>query len=177
MRGNLDHVEPSRRRVPGPRGPARRLLLLLLLALPVPAAAQAGADEVQVAVAALPVLRKSLPAGAAALDPEAFCRARLVGWACPAPLQNAAGSLGFRLNSRTFVHVCMGGQDSCRLVGAESLLVLEKPQIRQNSATLEAQVWWQSGAQGSAPSHRRVRLSLARRSGAWTVVDQDGSPD
>lgn len=158
-------------------GRAVRLLVLWTsLLLPAYAEAQRGPEEVEVAAAALRAIRESLPSGPAALDPEAFCKARLVGWDCPAPLQNAADVLGFRLNSRTFVRVCMGGEGSCRLVGAESLVVLEAPEIRRNSATLSAQIWWRTG-EGRPLGQRRMRVSLTRRSGTWTVDNGDAPND
>ena len=167
---NRHSQEPRRRRSALPRG-GWWLPLFLLLLFPGPAGAQAGEEAVAVAVAALPHIRHSLPTGPAALDPEAFCRAKLVGWACPAPLQRAVDALGFRLNSRTFVHVCLGGPQRCRLVGAESLVVLDEPTIERNTATMTARIWWRT--EGGPLGERRVRLSLARRSGEWEVVRED----
>lgn len=177
MKGDKKHFTRAHGWSPERSWPAGSLMLLLLFLLPVSSTAQGRTDEVEVAVAALPTLRRSLPAGAAALDPEAFCRARLVGWACPAPLQSAAEALGFRLNSRSFVHVCMTGENSCELIGAESLVVLEEPEISRNTATLRARVWWRASDRPGTLNHRRVRLSLTRRPSGWRVVESESPPD
>ena len=147
--------------------------LALLPVLPAPGGAQVGDAEMAVVRAALPRLREALPPGPAALDPEGFCEARLIGWDCPPAFREEAEALGFRLSGRAFTLLCLGGPRSCRLVGTESLVILSPPEVARGRATLEATVWRRLGT-GSRPiGESRLRLRLARRAGAWEVVGED----
>lgn len=162
---------------PARRALRRAWLALLLLAGGAPEAeAQAGAAEIAVVRAALPALRASLPPGTAALDPEPFCEARLIGWDCPGDFRAAAEAHGFRLSGSTFTLVCVGGPASCRLVGAESLVKLSAPRISRREATLEATVWTRAGSGQRPVERRRARLTLARGPDGWEVVGEEALP-
>jgi hypothetical protein len=153
-------------------------LLLLLALVPAPAASQAAREEdaLEVTLAALRYVRDSLPAGRPALDPEIACEARLIGWNCPEPFRAAADSLGFRLGGRAFTLLCLGGPRSCRLVEAESLVVLEPPEIDRGRATQEASVWWRPGSRSRSILQRGFRMTLERTRSGWEVVREEAVP-
>lgn len=152
------------------------LFFLLLLAAPAAAQEDVESDALEVTLAALRYVRGSLPAGPAALDAEIACDARLIGWNCPGPFRAAADSLGYRLGSHAFALVCLGGPRSCRLVGAESLVVLEPPEVDPRRATQKATIWWRPSPRSRSVLRRAFRITLERSRSGWEIVQEEPLP-
>lgn len=137
-----------------------------------PAHAQTPGDTAAVAVALLEHLRGELPRGRAAVDPEPFCTARLVGWRCAESVRAAAAQNDFSLNAREFTLICTGGQESCRLVAVRSLVSFEGLEfdMRAGRARATANVWWRTGQGMSPVSYRQSEIALTRDRQEWTVA-------
>jgi len=144
-----------------------------LLAGASPLEAQDAGDTTAVAVALFRHLRTQLPEGPAAVDPEPFCTARLVGWRCADPLPALSEELDLALNAREFTLVCTGGRGSCRLLAVRSLVAFEGLEIdeRAGRARVTASLWWRTGAGMSPVSYRQRRITLTRGRQGWTVTD------
>ena len=139
-----------------------------------PCAAQSADDTTAVAVSLFSHLRGELPEGPAAVDPEPFCTPRLVGWKCSERVRALADELGLSLNAREFTLICTGGQGSCRLLAARSLVAFQDLEIdtRGGRARVTASLWWRTGQGMSPVSYRQRRITLARNRQGWTVIDR-----
>jgi hypothetical protein len=147
--------------------------MALLLVGARPAAAQSAADSTAVAVSLFTHLRGELPDGPAAVDPEPFCVPRLVGWKCSESVRALAAELDLALNAREFTLICTGGQGSCRLLSARSLVAFQDLEIDTGAgrARVTASLWWRTGQGMSPVSYRQRRITLARNRQGWTVID------
>lgn len=137
------------------------------------AQAQTASDTAAVAVALLTHLRGELPAGRAAVDPEPFCTARLVGWRCAESVRAATARNDLSLNAREFTLICTGGPGSCRLLTVRSLVSFEGLEFDMGSgrARVTAHLWWRTGQGMSPVSYRQREITLNRERTEWTVVE------
>lgn len=147
---------------------------LCLWATPPADAQQRPPDTLAVVLAALDHTGSSLPDGQVMLDPRLVCSATLTGWSCPSELETTVAELGMVLGSREFTYLCATGSSGCRLVGTDVLVELTDLRLFGRTATVRANVWWDTGDAERPVGRRRSHLHLQRNDDwSWRVTGED----
>lgn len=147
---------------------------LCLHAAPPAGAQQRPPDTLAVVLAALDHTGSSLPEGQIMLDPRLVCSATLTGWSCPPELEDTVAEMGMVLGSREFTYLCATGSAGCRLVGTDVLVELTDLRLFGRTATVRANVWWDTGDPERPVGRRRSHLHLQRNDDwSWRVTGED----